>query len=69
MVMDYFDMRGDWTEESLAGLRENHEDLHIGTCLDQVIDMFEAVGVTIDSCGIVRSVYASNEVECITDIS
>ena len=44
MVLDYFDQRGDWNEESLTALRENHEDLHIGTCLDQIIDMFEAVG-------------------------
>ena len=32
------------SEESLAALREDHEDQHIGTCLDQIIDMFEAVG-------------------------
>ena len=44
MVLDYFGVRGDWSEESLAALREDHEDQHIGTCLDQVIDMFEAVG-------------------------
>ena len=28
----------------LAALREDHEDQHIGTCLDQIIDMFETVG-------------------------
>ena len=44
MVLNYFGKRGDWNEESLAALREDHEDLHIGTCLDQIIDMFEAVG-------------------------
>ena len=44
MVLNYFGVRGDWNEERLAGLREDHEDLHIGTCLDQIIDMFEAVG-------------------------
>lgn len=44
MVLDYFGKRGDWNEESLAALREDHTDQHIGTCLDQVIDMFEAVG-------------------------
>lgn len=44
MVLDYFEKRGDWNEESLAALREDHADQHIGTCLDQVIDMFEAVG-------------------------
>ena len=44
MVLDHFGRRGDWSEESLAVLREDHTDQHIGTCLDQVIDMFEAVG-------------------------
>lgn len=44
MVMNYFGQRGDWNEERLAALRENHDDLHIGTCLDQIIDMFQAVG-------------------------
>ena len=44
MVLDYFGVRGDWNEESLAALREDHEEQHIGTCLDQVIDMLEAVG-------------------------
>ena len=44
MVLDYFGMRGDWSEETLAALREDHEDQHIGTCLDQVLDMFQAVG-------------------------
>ena len=44
MVLNYFGQRGDWNEETLAALRENHEDQHIGTCLDQIIDMFEAVG-------------------------
>lgn len=44
MVLNHYGMRGDWNEQSLAALRENHDDLHIGTCLDQIIDMFEAVG-------------------------
>ena len=44
MILEHFGMRGDWNEESLAALREDHEAQHIGTCLDQVIDMFEAVG-------------------------
>ena len=44
MVMNYFGQRGDWNEERLAALRENHDELHIGTCLDQIIDMFQAVG-------------------------
>ena len=29
MVLNYFRMRGDWNEESLAALRENHEDRHL----------------------------------------
>ena len=44
MVLDYFGKRGEWNEESLAALRENHEEQHIGTCLDQIVDMFQAVG-------------------------
>ena len=44
MVLNYFGKRGDWNEEKLAAMREDHEDLHIGTCLDQIIDMFDAVG-------------------------
>ena len=44
MVLEHFGKRGDWNEESLAALREDHEAQHIGTCMDQVIDMFEAVG-------------------------
>ena len=44
MVLNYFGARGDWDEETLAALREDHSEQHIGTCLDQIIDMFEAVG-------------------------
>ena len=44
MVLNYYGARGDWNEETLAQLREDHSDLHIGTCLDQIIDIFEAVG-------------------------
>ena len=44
MVLNYFGKRADWNEESLAALRENHEEMHLGTCLDQIIDMFDAVG-------------------------
>lgn len=44
MVLNYFDLRGEWNEASLADTRDDHENLHIGTCLDQIIDMFEAVG-------------------------
>lgn len=44
MVLEYYGKRADWNEQSLARLRENHEELHVGTCLDQIIDMFQAVG-------------------------
>lgn len=44
MVMDYFDKLGDWNEETLAALRTDHSALHDGTCLDQMIEMLEAVG-------------------------
>ncbi len=44
MVLNYFGARGEWNEETLANLREDHADQHMGTCLDQIIDMFEAVG-------------------------
>lgn len=44
MVLNYYGMRGDWNEESLSLLRQDHSEEHIGTCLDQIIDMFDAVG-------------------------
>lgn len=43
MVLEHYNMRGNWNEESLAAVREDHSDMHIGTCLDQMIDMLEAV--------------------------
>ena len=44
MVINYFGKRSDWNEERLAELREDHSQMHVGTCLDQVIDIFEGVG-------------------------
>lgn len=44
MVMNYYDRLGDWNEETLAALRDDHNDIHMGTCLDQVIEMFEKAG-------------------------
>ncbi len=41
MVLEYYKMRGNLDEEYLAVLREDHSDMHIGTCLDQMIDMLE----------------------------
>lgn len=39
MVLDYYDSLGEWNEESLAQLRSDHSDEHIGTCIDQMIEM------------------------------
>lgn len=44
MVLDYYGVRGDWNEDTLPALREDHEAAHLGTCLDQMIQMFDAVG-------------------------
>ena len=44
MVLNHYGKRGEWNEESLAAEREDHSEEHIGTCLDQIIDMFEAAG-------------------------
>lgn len=44
MVLDHYGVLGDWNEESLAALRSDHSDIHMGTCLDQVIEMFDGVG-------------------------
>lgn len=44
MVMDYFGELGDWNEETLAALRTDHSSLHDGTCLDQMIEIFDKVG-------------------------
>jgi len=41
MVLAYYDCLGEWNEESLANLREDHSDLHDGTCLDQIIDILQ----------------------------
>ena len=39
MVLDYYDCLGEWNEENLAQLRSDHSEEHIGTCLDQIIEM------------------------------
>lgn len=44
MVLEYYGKRDEWNEENLAALREDHSEEHIGTCLDQLIDIFETVG-------------------------
>lgn len=44
MVLDYFGKMGDWNEENLAALRPDHDEQHLGLCLDQLIDIFNQVG-------------------------
>lgn len=44
MVLNYYGKLGDWNEKTLADLRTDHSDIHIGTCLDQIIEMFDKVG-------------------------
>ncbi len=44
MVLNFYGARGDWNEEKLAALRSDHKAIHKGTCLDQIIEMFTAVG-------------------------
>ena len=44
MILEYYGRRDEWNEESLANLREDHSEQHIGTCLEQAIDIFEAAG-------------------------
>jgi len=44
MVLDYFGKLETWNEETLAALRIDHGERHIGTCLDQMIEMFDKIG-------------------------
>ncbi len=44
MVLDYYGAVGTWNEQSLADLRTDHSEAHIGTCLDQMIEILEGVG-------------------------
>ncbi len=44
MVLNYYGKLGDWNEKTLADLRTDHSEIHKGTCLDQIIEMFEKVG-------------------------
>lgn len=44
MVLNYYGARGEWNEEKLAALRSDHSALHTGTCLDQMIEIFNGVG-------------------------
>ncbi|MEG0329066.1 MAG: papain-like cysteine protease family protein [Longicatena sp.] len=44
MVLDYYKTLGDWNEANLAALRKDHSKQHIGTCLEQMIEIFKGVG-------------------------
>lgn len=44
MVMEYYGLRDDWTEAGLLPLRRDHNAQHTGTCLDQMMDIFDNVG-------------------------
>jgi len=50
MVLNYYGKLDDWNEKTLAQLRSDHSDIHPGTCLVQVQEIFDAVGgFTYDS--------------------
>lgn len=50
MVLNYYGKLDDWNEETLAQLRSDHSDIHPGTCLVQVQEIFDTVGsFTYDS--------------------
>lgn len=56
MVMNWFG-RDDIDEEMLWNMRADHSDKHIGTCLEQMMDMFDGVGgfdyvTTYDKAGL-----------------
>lgn len=44
MVLNYYGKLGDLNEKTLADLRTDHSDIHMGTCLDQIIEIFNKVG-------------------------
>lgn len=44
MVLEYYGKLGDWNEETLADLRSDHADVHGGTCLSQLKEIFDQVG-------------------------
>lgn len=50
MVLNYYDKLGGYTEETLAALRSDHSEQHIGTCLDQMIEMLSAIdGIQLET--------------------
>lgn len=44
MVLEHYGVLGEWNEKSLAELCNDHSDEHIGTCLDQMIEILNGVG-------------------------
>ena len=44
MVLSFYGRLGDLNEKTLADLRDDHSDSHMGTCLDQIIEIFDKVG-------------------------
>lgn len=44
MVMEYYGRSGNWNEVTLAKLRTSHEDVHPGTCMNQMIEVLEKAG-------------------------
>lgn len=44
MVLEHYGALGDWNEENLAALRADHSQQHIGTCMDQMIEILNGVG-------------------------
>lgn len=44
MVLEHYGALGVWNEESLAALHSDHSAQHIGTCIDQMIEMLDGVG-------------------------
>lgn len=44
MVLNHNGSLGDWNEQTLANLRTDHSSKHLGTCLEQMIEMVEKSG-------------------------
>ena len=44
MVLEHYGKLEDWNEENLAALRTDHSEQHIGTCMDQMLDIINGVG-------------------------
>ena len=44
MVLDYYNKRGNWNEDNLRALSVDHSVIHCGTCLEQMVEMFQKIG-------------------------